>query len=160
MSNIFIKFDNIKGSATAKAYEGWSVVQFLDVAIQRNINTQPGKVTNREGQSPIFSGISLSKDTDDATNALLKSVCTGAIIAKVEIHVCATGQTLEPYEKYVLHNVLIAKLHKASMQASHPTELLRLDFTKIEHTFLGKNADSSRRSPLTSGYDLKSAQAV
>lgn len=160
MSNIFIKFDGITGSATAKNFQGWSAVHLLNVAITRNINTQPGKTANREGQSPLFSGITLTKETDDATSALLKAVCTGGCIPKVEIQVCATGQTLEPYEKYILHNVLIAKFQKLSVQDSHPSEVIKLDFTKIEHSFLGKNADSSRRAPLTTGYDLKSAQAV
>lgn len=160
MSNIFIKFDGITGSVTAQNYKGWSSIHFLDIAISRNVSSQPGKVNNREGQCPIFSGISVTKDTDDATNALLKATCTGSIIPKVEIHICATGESLEPYEKYVLHNVLIAKIHKTAVQASAPTELLDLDFTKVEHTFLGKQPDSSRRAPLTTGYNLQTAQSI
>ena len=160
MSNLFIKFTGIEGSATAQGYQGWSNLHSMHVNISRHVDTQPGKTNDRVKGHPVFSGLTVIKPTDESTNRLLQYICSGEVISQVEIHACTTNAGFEPYEKYLLENVFIAGFDKALVQHGEPAEQLHLDFTSIRHTYLPRDTTHMQSAPSTGGYDLTKATLI
>jgi type VI secretion system Hcp family effector len=160
MSNLFIKFTGIDGSATAQGYQGWSNLHSMHINISRHVNTQPGKTNDRLKGHPIFSGLTVVKPSDESTNRLLQLICSGKIISQVEIHACTTNAGFEPYEKFLLENVFIADFAKSVMEHGVPAEELKLDFSSIHYTYLPRDASHAQISSSTSGYDLTKAKVL
>ncbi len=154
MSHLFIKFVGMNGSVTAQGYEGWSLLHSLHMNISRPVNTQPGKANDRMKSLPVFSGFTVVKPGDESTNSILQAICSGKIIAKVEVHACTTGANLEPYEKFELENVFISSMDKTVAQQGEPVEQLKLDFTSIRHIYLPRDTTHTQTSATSVGYDL------
>lgn len=160
MSNLFIKFAGITGSVTAQGHEGWSMLHSMHINVERPVYTQPGKTTDRIKGHPIFSGLTVIKPTDSSTNQLLQYICSSKLISQVEIHICANSSGLEPYEKFLLENVFIAGFDKVVVQHGQSSELLKLDFSSIKHTYLSHDASNKQQSQAAVGYDLTKASSI
>lgn len=163
---IFMKIDGINGDVTAKGYEKWIDLSSIHFDVQRNINTKPGKVINRESTRPAINEFSITKHMDKSTPLLFTEACIGKAKPQVEIHICHTGDDISPYMQYTLNNVLISnyfvEYEDAQEQSAnnHPQETITLNFDKIEMKFIPYDEQHNAQSPIPAGYDLNTANKV
>ncbi len=158
--SIFMQIKGVKGNVTTKGYEGWIQLRSFDNGVKRNITSQVGRVTDREGAKPSFQEIEVTKNIDLSTPALYQDACEGTSIPVVEIHVCSTGAELSPYAKYKLNNVVISRYNEVVLGEEHPFEIIGLNFTKIEKTYISRDSQNKPQSPVTFGYDLETAKKL
>jgi type VI secretion system secreted protein Hcp len=156
---IYINIDGIKGNVTTSGYEEWVEVDSLQWGTGRAIMTETGRVSDREGSTPTFSEISLTKDMDKSSPYIFTESVAGAS-KPVEIHILRTeaGGTA-PYVQYDLENCLISS-YSVSSSGDKPTESFSLNFTKLIMRYIPGKEDHSADAPIPAGYDIESATKV
>lgn len=166
---IYMKIDSIDGDVTAKGYEKWIELSSIHFGVQRNINTKPGKVINRESTRPAIKEFAITKHMDKTSPLLFTESCVGKAKSQVEIHICHTGDDISPYMQYTLNNVLISdyfveyKENEDNQEQStndHPQENITLNFDKIEMKFTPYDEQHNAQSPIPAGYDLNTANKI
>jgi type VI secretion system secreted protein Hcp len=131
---IYMKYDGIDGSVTAKGYEKWIELQSCQVALHRNIISPTGRGGNREAAVPAVNEIPITKHQDCSTSSLFRASLWGEG-KKVKIDFVKTDQTkFEPYLQLELENTLISSFVSSGHGGDgheRPIESLSLNFTKI-----------------------------
>jgi len=158
--SIFMRVDGVSGNVSAKGYERWIELNSLDFNVHSQATMPVGRPKDRVKCTPKFSEAQLSKSVDSASNALFQHACVNKVFNKVEIHVCTTDQNLSPIVKYVLHHVMISLFHTSVAHSGIPTEMVALNFTKIECTYQGRDANNCALSPMVAGYNLETAEVM
>lgn len=156
---IYMKIDGIDGNVTAKGYEKWIELDSLNFGVQRNINTKPGNVTDREATKPTVNELTVNKAMDKTSPNLFVEACVGKAKSKVEIHVCQTSDRISPYMQYTLSNVLISNYQVSAVNKADnaaPMETANLNFDKIEMKYTPYDEKHNALSPIPAAYDLSS----
>ncbi len=157
---LFMKINGVKGNVTSQGYEGWIQLSSMDNGIKRNMATKVGKTADRESTTPSFQEIEITKDIDSSTPTLYQYACEGHSMTNVEIHACSTGQTLSPYAKIQLSNVVVSSYHETILGDEQPFEEITLNFTKIQKTYISRDSQNKPQSPITFGFDLEKAKKL
>src|SRR3989339_322873 len=131
---IYMKMNGAEGNVTSKGYEGWIQLESLDNGISRRIQARIGQTGNRERTIPSFQ--------------------------EIEIHACSTGTEVSPYAKYILNHVMISHYQEVIDADKQPIEMLRLNFTKIQKTYMARDAMNKPQNPATFGFDLTTAKKL
>lgn len=160
MSNIFMKVDNITGNITAGGYDGCILLDNIKFNINRSVRTRVGYTAERDTAAPQFSDLLISKQLDKSSCNLFQLTCAATVIPQVEIHVCTTDETLQPYVKYLLTNVMISDYNQMTYAGSLPLEQAKLNFTQIQTTYLGQANANNTVIPTTVGYDITTAKLL
>lgn len=157
---IYMKAKGFSGNVTAKGYENWIELDSVDFGVKRAITTRVGRVSDRERGTPDFSEAEVLKRLDASSNELFQSVCTGSAIPTLEIHLCSTGQTIQPYVKYLLENVIVSSHYNTVVSGAVPYERFTLNYTKIQKSYIGRDGSNQSLAPHTTGYDLEKAGQI
>jgi len=157
---LFMKINGMKGNVTSQGYEGWIQLSSLDNGVHRKIATNVGRTADREGSTPSFQEVEITKDIDSSTPSLYQYACEGQAIPEIEIHACSTGKELSPYAKYKISNVMISGYDEAVLDEEAPFEKITLNFTKIQKTYISRDSNNKPQSPTTFGYDLEQAKKL
>jgi len=160
MSNMFIQFPGITGNVTSANHVGWVAVDSVDFGVQRKVSTNVGRVSDREGSIPNFTELTLYKSLDKSTPYLFQAFCKHTVMNQVELDVCSTGANLDPYVKYTLSNVVVSSHQHFIRADATPSEEVKLNFTKISISYIGRDAAHKPSSPITAGYDLETAKTL
>jgi len=160
MSNIFMHVEGIAGSISAHGYADWINVDSLEFGIQRAVTTKMGSAVDRDSRVPQFSDMLITKSLDKSSCQLLQMTCIADVIPLVEIHICTTEDSLQPYVKYTLSNVMISDYKQIASANTTPIEQALLNFTKMQKTYLGQKNTSNTASPITVGYDILNAETL
>jgi len=145
----------IKGSSTAKGYQGWIELDSLEYGSVREIKLIVGRAKNREMSLPKVGEFAITKEIDAATPKLIQASCSGNSMGPVVIHCCKTGkQGLKPYLKFILSNVMISYYDTGGTSGHKLEENLGLNFTKVEVQFIGYASDGSVENPIAASYDI------
>jgi len=175
MSNIYMFIDGIDGNVTAKGHERWIQIESLQFLTQRQFNTTPGNTANREGARPAVGEFIISKVMDKTSPQLFSEAVVGTTKPEVIIDLTTVNDTLAPYMKYTLSNVMISRYSvekgRAALnnedqpnhsQSNHeyPMEIIQLNFDKIEMKFTPFDQNNKPQSPIPAGYDLSLAKAL
>lgn len=158
MANIFLKIPNITGSITTQGYENTIALHSLSFNSERSITMKVGHLNSRESSVPYFSEVTITKSLDAATNSLLQALCNGKSIPQIEIDVCSTDTTPQPYVKYTLSNVMIAQHLHSVVAEGKPVEKLRLSYTQVQISYISRDASNAVGTQTVSGYNLATAQ--
>lgn len=163
MSSIYMHIPNIQGSCTELSHKDWITIDSLSWRIRRNVTMRVGKGNNRESDIPAFSEVLIMKSADASSSMLFAQACSGKVIPQIQIDICITGDSLKPYSQYTLYDVIVSH-YEDSVQhdANQPNpnkELVALNFTKIEKKFTPYDSSHSAQGPITSSYDLATAQS-
>ena len=164
----YMKMDKIQGNVTAKGHENWIEINDLYFSVKRHINTEPGRVTDREGSRPSISEIIITKKMDKSSPLLFSESCVGKATTSVQIDICQTDDSLNPYTQLTLNNVIVSGYELSSMSQTNlqndatqtPMEKIALSYDKIELKYTPYGTDNKPQSPIPAGYDLKTAAAV
>lgn len=161
----YMQVPDIKGNVTLKGHEDWILVEGVDWGIRRSIHLDVGKSNNRENSRPSFSEVLLRKKIDQASPKLFSLTGGGRSIEKVVIDHCRTDDPETPILRYTLHNVLVSHYAHTTQSESHGEnvkdslmETLRLNYTKLELSYIPRDSTLTSTSPITAGYDLTTAQ--
>jgi len=103
--------------------------------------------------------ISGSKYVDKASSVMFQFMCSGQHFATVEIHVTKAGgndNTMIPYVKYKLSDVLISSLMQAPSDGSElVVESFSLNFSKIEYIYTPQKSDGTPDTEIPKTFDIK-----
>lgn len=170
---IYMKIDGIDGDISSQGFEKWINVISFDFEVKRKLNTQPGRIMDREGTRPSISEFSLTKKMDKTSPLLFSEACTGSAKPQVKLVVTTTNDKLTTYMEYTLSNVIISAYTVSEnplittdaegLVDSHydyPTETLSLNFDKIEMKYTPFDEKHKAQSPIPAGYDLKAAGLI
>jgi len=152
--NIYLKLDNIPGSATDKGFENQIVVKSFGWAGGVPITGGVGNMANRAAGKASLADITLEKPLDAASHELLKHMLKGKVIAKgVFTFVAANNNESEKYLEVTLENIIISSLNQHSTGES-PTESVSLNYSKIEFNHQLRD-EKGTAQPKRVSYDLK-----
>jgi len=155
---MYMKIDGINGNVTAKGYENWISIESMHFGVNRSIHTPVGSNRNRESGIPSISALEITKLIDQSSTNILQQILKGTAIPTVQIDLCTTQSTHQPYLQYKLSNVLISNRHIYHEQGQHrPLEVLKLHFTHVEERFTPYSTQHRPQSPIISGYDIQKA---
>ena len=157
---IYLKANGIQGNATAKGYEQWVELSSLDFDISSKTRMPVGSARERSRGAPEFSEFIFTKNLDNASNPLFQHACTQKVLPIVEIHICSTDANLTPVAKYKLSNTMVTSHKSTSASGAAPLEVGSLHFTKIECTYIGRDATNQQQAPQISGYNLETAEPM
>lgn len=166
---IYMKIKGINGNVTTKGYDKWIELESFDFNVQRKLNTQPGRISNREGSKPSISEIVVTKRLDRASSLIFGEATVGTAKPEVNIHFVTTGDTPQAYLEYTLHNVIVSGhsvTHNRvfaddhSERENYPVENVDLNFDKIEMKVIPFDKNHKPESPIPAGYDLNEAIAT
>jgi len=157
---IYMKMNGAEGNVTSKGYEGWIQLESLDNGISRRIQARVGQTGNRERTIPSFQEIEITKHIDPSTYFLYQTACCDQTISEIEIHACSTDTEVSPYAKYILNHVMISHYQEVMDADKQPIEMLRLNFTKIQKTYMARDAMNKPQNPATFGFDLTTAKKL
>jgi type VI secretion system secreted protein Hcp len=137
---IFMRFDNgnpIKGDSTQQGFkgeDGWMNLTDFHWGLKRAFaKDQVGRALNREAAQAHVTEVTVSKDVDASSGALLEAATIDFRGKECEIAFLRTGNPGEKYLKFTLKNTLIKKLNVSSEGADQrPKETLLLDFTNVD----------------------------
>ena len=156
---IYMKFPDAKGNVTTKGFEGWIELYSVEYGVSRNIQMVAGKSSDRESGRPTLTSIKIMKTVDEASSILFQAATVGKAADSVEIVVCATDDEMSPILKYVLTDVIVSSRSIQVTEHDAPMVSLSLSYTSIEETVIPRDSSNKSGSPVTSGYDLVTAQA-
>lgn len=166
---IYMQVPGINGNVTTKGYDNWMELESFDFNVQRKLNTQPGRVSNREGSKPSISEITVTKRLDKASSLLFGEATVGTAKPTIKIHFITTGASPTSYLEYILSNVIISAhsiahqrvlINTGNEQETYPLERVNLNFDKIEMKVIPFDKDHKAQSPIPAGYDLNQAIAT
>lgn len=161
----YMNIQNIEGDVTAKGHENWIEIKAIQFNTERQLNTQPGRIRDREGNRPYISEFIILKDMDNTSPLIFAESCVGKAKPQIKIHLCTTGDEITPYMEYVLSNVIISAYSIDSSDQNdsnshYPNEIIRLNFDKVEMKYTPFDENHTPQTPIPAGYDLKQATAI
>ena len=153
---IYMEFDggSPKGDVTAEGYKDWIKIDSLQWGVGRGISMQVGAISNREASNPSFSEVTISKQMDNASSGLMKASMAGAEGVKVIIDCVRTGNAVQQYCQYTLHDCLVSSYSMTSGGEGAPQESLSISFSKIEYKYTPSDTGGKGETPAIIGYDL------
>ena len=165
----YMKIDGIQGNVTASGLEKTIEITSAHFNVKRSMNTKPGAVADREGTKPSLSEFTITKQVDNASPYLFKDAAVGSTIPSVEIKFVNTGKDLAEYHNIILKDVLISgyelehdERHNLGDKAANikPLEKITFNYAHIEVKNTPFSKDHKAGSPVSTGYNLETAQAA
>ena len=163
--SVYMKFPGIEGDVTSSGFEKTVQLLSFDFSVARKLNTQPGRVSEREGSKPVISEITLTKRLCKTSPLLFGKSTKGLSAKQVEIDFVKTDKTPTKYLSYTLDNVMVSS-HSVSYQErkdadgkveSVPVETFKLNFTAVEMSFIPSGSDGKPQSQISDRYDIATA---
>ncbi len=155
---IYLDYEGIKGSVTAKGYQGHIEIQSFGYKVARKISMEAGHLSNRESSRPKISEVTLLKYFDSSSVGLFKESLAGSIGKTVVIKFVHTGaDQVQEYMNCTLENCLVSHYAITASIYAQPSEVILLSFSKIIMSYKSRDAANKSASPLCAGYDLTTA---
>jgi type VI secretion system secreted protein Hcp len=136
---IYMRFDNgnpIKGDSTQQGFkgeDGWMNLTDFHWGLKRAFaKDQVGRALNREAAQAHVTEVTVSKDIDASSGALLEAATIDFRGKECEIAFLRTGNPGEKYLHFTLKNTLIKNLKVTGQGDQRPKEDLVLDFTHVD----------------------------
>jgi type VI secretion system secreted protein Hcp len=158
---IYMKYASVNGSSTAQSHEQWITCESISWGGNRYISTPTGSGKNREASMVSITEVSVMKRQDNSSPELCKRSYVGTDGEEVTIHLTTTSdQGVNTIMELKLTNTLISAFQNSS-GGDRPTEMVTMNFTKIESTFHNQSVESTEAdTPFTVTYDLATAVAT
>lgn len=134
---IFIKFDKIKGSSTDAKFKDEVEANSFQWGAGVGVSSATGG--DRTTSTPSVSEITISKQTDKASELLFKSLLKGEDVGKAVISfVAASKGESVAYATLTIEDVIISGFSMSS-GGDIPSESVSLNFTKFDWSFTGRD---------------------
>jgi type VI secretion system secreted protein Hcp len=156
---IFMNYEGMTGSASEKNHKDWIECSSMSFSAFRDATTALGQGGNRQGKNVSIGDITLTKRMCAASPHLfMASVLGGG--KKVKFHItrsATTGQT--NYLEVSLEHCCVTNYAVNSDGASH-TEVLTLNFLKLELKFIPVKEDGSPGTPMPVNFNVATGAAA
>jgi type VI secretion system secreted protein Hcp len=150
---IYMKYGSINGAVTTKGYEKWIELISFRWGTGRGIGTAARGAQTRESSEPTISEVTVQKAMDASSPNMFVEAVAGQLNATVKISFTTTTKnTITEYLQYELTNTGLSG-YSVSSSGDLPTEVLTLNFTKVQITYKGTDPSISS-TPNTVGYDM------
>jgi len=153
--HIYMKADNIPGSAKDDKHKGWIELESFNLGVNCPSQMITGKMGDRQFSLPEFIEPLVVKKIDQSSGKLFDCATSGKVIPQVIIAI--SGDKTD-YLKYTLNDVIITSRNIEAHNGAGVIESCTLSYSKISETYTHVDATGSAQSPFTSGYDLKEAK--
>ena len=153
---IYIKYSSpdVKGDVTTAGFKDQIEVHSFQWGVGRGIGSPTGASGNRAATTPSVSEVTVTKNQDNASGALLKEALSSGGKAKLVISFVRTDQGgADSYLEVTLTDTMISG-YSLSSSGDRPSESISFNFTKIETKFTPIKEDGSKGSPYPVTYDL------
>jgi len=161
--SIYMKLNGISGNVTATGHNNWIELQSISWGVGRYARTQTGHGNERQIGIPQFGDIFIKKNIDSASPLLFTKACQGRIDGDVIIHFCQTDQPQDSYLEYTLSNTVINSFDQCGSKNSitgQYAETLSIHYGKIMIRFIPRNSENRPMTPISSGYNVITAEAL
>jgi type VI secretion system secreted protein Hcp len=153
-SNILLQIEGVKGSSTLADYNdhiechSWS----FNVA-QPTSNSKSG--AERTAANPMFSDISISKETDISSTELFRLCATAKEIPKVTLTILRKAdEENKPMIKIEMEKVIISNYSISGGSDPRPLDTFSLNYVKIKMEYHHQNNEAKIAGKTDFGYDL------
>lgn len=154
----YLKLGNVRGSVTAKGYEGQIQILTWNLGMERTVSMETGNVSNRESGRPSLSHIALTLLADGSIVSLFKESLTGTAGREAVLSVIRTGGILQ--ETVKLENVMLAGYAMQANSDYDPLLGLRLGYSRIETNRTDTDASGKPINPMRVAYNVSEARLV
>jgi type VI secretion system secreted protein Hcp len=155
---IFMNYDGIKGDATEDNHPEWIQCNSASFAAFREAKTNVGQGGSRQGKNVSLSEITITKKMDAASPHLFLQSVLG-LGKKVSLHITRSGEGKHTnYLETVLSHCCVTNYGINSDGASH-SEVLTLNFLKIEMKYIPINDDGSPGTPIPVNFNIPTGEA-
>jgi type VI secretion system secreted protein Hcp len=151
---IYMNYNSIPGSVTAKGFEKWIEVNSFQWGVGRGLSSPTGASADREASAPSISDITITKEADIASHKLLSESLWGeGVTVKLAFTTTVKDKTDE-YIGYELTNTMISG-YSVSSGGDRPHESLSLNFTKFQVKFKENESTGAKLGGAAAvGYDI------
>ena len=153
-SNILLQIEGVKGSSTLADYNdqiechAWS----FNVA-QPTSSSKSG--SERTAANPMFSDITISKETDISSTELFRLCATAKEIPKVTLTILRKAdEENKPMIIIEMEEVIVSHYSVSGGGDPRPIETASLNFVKIKMEYHHQNNDAKIAGKTDFGYDL------
>ena len=157
----YLQLPDIQGDITTEGFKQWiglrSVHHHLDNQARRMV---AGHYGDRFKGQTLFSEFELIKTIDATSPLIFQNFCQGTNMPKVKLALVSTGTPLRPYLEYELTDVIISRLNRFYDGGAQPSEVIHLNFTKIQEKFTPYNQRHQAQAPVIAGYDISRAEVL
>ena len=154
---IYMKYAAISGDTTEDGHKDWITLNSFQWGVGRGISAPTGSAKNRESSAPSVSEISVTKEQDTATVALLGEVYAGhGKDVTIDFTSTESGK-LRTYMSFKLTNTMISG-YSVSSGGDRPAESLSLNFTKIETKTTEYKEDNTVAKQVSNTYDIATSK--
>lgn len=153
---IYLKIDGIPGSSTEKSYKDQIECSSFSLGIARVFSHTAGGTTEKLGDKPQFTDLSITKRADKASVKLFETLCTGKHVKDATLYVVGTQEgDAQEFESYQIEDVLISNWTTGGAGMDLPDETVTFNFAKITFKFNSRD-EKGKVTPSSTLWDLKS----
>jgi type VI secretion system secreted protein Hcp len=156
--SIYMKVPGADGSVTATGYEKWIELDSMQFGVGRHVGMDVGNMANRAAGLPNFSEVSVSKQMEESSHALLNDAVLGKSGKKIEIAVVEVGDTAEEMVKYDLEDSIFSSFSMSAGGGGRPQESLSISYSKLTVSFAASGKDHKAGATPRVIYDLTLAK--
>lgn len=159
---LYMKFGAVKGDVTEKGHEQWLLIESISLGFSRYLTSAVGAGQNREGSTPDFQDIHITRMTDRATPELMKEALQGGKGVEVTFDFTTSDKDPFVYYQVKLYDVLIGSYQQSGSgggAGNRPVDSISLNFRKFEAKYVQKKVDGTPGESKLAGYDLSKAVA-
>jgi len=149
---MYLKYGEIKGCSTEKSHKGWIDIESISFGVSRAITAAPGTSQNREGSTPRFSELTITRRLDDASPGFFIESTTGTGKPAV-IEFTKSGDGQDIYLKYELEDCLVSG-YSISAHGDIPVESIQISFTKFMMSFTPHDDKNKAQAQIRAGFDM------
>ena len=147
--SMFMKVPFAEGAADYAGHEGWIKLDLFQFDVDRSIAMEKGSLKTKAGGITRFSEITICKNLDDTTTALLNHLIGYEGGCDVEVHmVMGSDKGTEATVKYKLTDTLFTN-YSVNCSGDTQYETLQLVFSSMDmqfhpHGAAGKNVSKNK----------------
>lgn len=159
MDVIILEIKDVKGNCTIDGHADQIILNSFSHGVSLPMSMDPGN-TERTAGRPLFSEMSFSKMTDQATPALYAACAEGKKLGDATLHIGRNeGGKFMSLMKYTLTNSMVSNIN-TSGGGGMPADSFSLNYTKIKSEFTQQNPDSTKKGTASFGWDLETNKAA
>lgn len=155
-TQLYLEIPGIDGESTRSNFEDQIIIDSYTFTVSSPKSKIP---TGRVRSVVQFSGLTISKKADIATNPLMNALTKGQRLDRITLRLVSSvgGQGSQAYLTYTLNNIIVSDYKvEGNTEDSKPREEWLFDFESIESVYTRVERDGSARETNEFRYSLKS----
>lgn len=154
---IYMKYGAVDGEVDTTGYEKWVKLDSFQWGVGRGISTGYGGGSTREASAPSVSEVTVTREMDSFSPALLKEAIGGkGVEVKIDFTRTDGKGTHVAFQKYILTATMVSG-YSLSSGGERPSESISLNFTKFDSEYVKVDDQFGTKTTGHVIYDLTKA---